>query len=355
MRRKPDSIHEYYDTYKDNLTTNHEISVTFHVHMPENLDKSIHPLVVGNIKELGNWTRPVVELYQIEPNSTYWVSDPVKIYIRAINVASTFLFGDQIIIMEGHLPKDNRELQLYGENQYDIWNTNHFKKLYSPDLNKNFRFVSAISIDSILNYFSSATDLLQALEEVKTDNLLPSNAKRPFTVVTSSLIIRKENMDCEISNFLRDDVSKCVDSDNPYDLDQHFKSFTKELCDPLYDLQQHPQMKYVHAQIIQLVDTIKNKIIKMGLLETLTKLTNNELIKYFNTSIGFNDNEITGGMLDFLRKKSHEHSEIAAYLFSFYYKWCYKTEDFHDYLNDLTGKMVSLRDISLDEFIYKDY
>ncbi|KAF0557216.1 e3 ubiquitin-protein ligase [Gigaspora margarita] len=73
---------EYHDTYKDNLTTNHEISVTFHVHMPENLDKSIHPLVVGNIKELGNWTRPVVELYQIELNSTYWVLDPVKIYVR---------------------------------------------------------------------------------------------------------------------------------------------------------------------------------------------------------------------------------------------------------------------------------
>ncbi|KAF0557214.1 hypothetical protein F8M41_013741 [Gigaspora margarita] len=79
-------------------------------------------------------------------------------------------------------------------------------------------------------------------------------------------------------------------------------------------------MKYVHAQIIQLVDTIKNRSIKMGLLETLTELTNDELIKYFNAGIGFDDDEITGGMLDFLREKSHEHSEIAAHLFSFYYK-----------------------------------
>ncbi|KAF0557215.1 e3 ubiquitin-protein ligase [Gigaspora margarita] len=96
--------------------------------------------------------------------------------------------------MEGHSPKDNCELQLYAENQYDVWNTNHFKKLYSPDLNKNFRFVSvifdsvilenfkekvmefqmllkcyntltikAISIDSILNYFSSASNNYQKI------------------------------------------------------------------------------------------------------------------------------------------------------------------------------------------------
>ncbi|CAG8838625.1 3503_t:CDS:1, partial [Racocetra persica] len=40
------------------------------------------------------------------------------------------------------------------------------------------------------------------------------------------------NIDHEISDFLRDDyIAKHVDSDNPYELEQHFKSLTKELCD----------------------------------------------------------------------------------------------------------------------------
>ncbi|CAG8748476.1 17634_t:CDS:1, partial [Racocetra persica] len=73
---------EYHDTYEDNLAINSETFITFHVHMPENLDESIRPLVVGNVKELGNWKKPVVKLHQIDTNSTYWVSDPVKVHLR---------------------------------------------------------------------------------------------------------------------------------------------------------------------------------------------------------------------------------------------------------------------------------
>ncbi|CAG8529977.1 19075_t:CDS:2, partial [Dentiscutata erythropus] len=781
-------FHDAPEEHEENLTTNREILVTFHAHLPKNLDETVCPLVVGNINELGKWKRPVVELYQTDFESTYWVSDPVKIYIsgelplykyaiykpqkpqgwvyKFSNAASTFFWGDQTIIMEGDSPKDNRVLLLHSENQYDVWKTNHSKKLYSPDLNKDFKFVTviyksvtfledfkekvmefqmllkyhneltvrAISIDSILNYFSNASNnyqkiltcvmlayhieiiqqetnthinlrenfpsdkLLQVLQEVQTENFLPTSAKRPFTFVTSALvrhnsskrnsfdwmkmfsvapildstytflsqikrheyknkndiqnfhnllqknvkpyvdtindpfIYRKviktiitisffgmescdflinkfigKNVDFEIGNFLRDDyISKHVDSDNPCELEEHFKSLTKELCDvcspafrnkfiklicddgstwnskyldSLYrlfpqlfteeseilnmlellsksksidllqafpkwlkfilisrenlqrkisllcvtwyktitsttqqgknniiifmyeqllaisfvfkkrsdiykqqlakiiemritnisnqwllqsisivgnfnleyyilddfikifkeklnshisttddmliktivqicdssvqplkvpnrlcesaichildvvnnkamksgelnvsddeqqlsllkasefwsfllnatgevnELQEHPQMKYVRSRIIQLVDAIKSKSIKMGLLESLTELTNGELIGYINSGVGYDD-EITGGMLDFLREKSQEHSEIAKHLFSFYYKWCNNTDDFRYYLNDLTNKMELLKDVSLDDFTSEDY
>ncbi|CAG8824540.1 7652_t:CDS:2, partial [Gigaspora margarita] len=97
-----------------------------------------------------------------------------------------------------------------------------------------------------------------------------------------------------------------------------------------------------------------DKSIKMGLLETLTESKNDELINYFNSGVGF-DYEITNRMLDFLRKKLHEHLEIAEHLFSFYYQWCDKTNDFPIYLEDLTVKMESLKDISLDGFSSQDY
>ncbi|CAG8450996.1 12083_t:CDS:2, partial [Cetraspora pellucida] len=204
-----DSGSEYHDAISDGdeLATNinSEIYITFHVHMPEKLDGSMHPIVVGNIKELGGWKRPVVKLHQIEPNSTYWVSDRIRIYVKESDsprykyaiyrpktsrgfwsAASNWVFGDQTIIMEGNSDKDNRELS-YKENQYDVWKTNYFKNLYEPDINHEFKFVFAIyesvtlenfkdkvmefqrllkqyskqtvqsiSIDSILNYFSRA-------------------------------------------------------------------------------------------------------------------------------------------------------------------------------------------------------
>ncbi|CAG8790607.1 15916_t:CDS:1, partial [Racocetra persica] len=133
-----------------------------------------------------------------------------------------------------------------------------------------------------------------------------------------------------------------------------FLSFLLNATGVVNELQEHPQMKYVRTQIIQLVNSMKNRSIKMGLLETLTEFMNDELISYFNSGVGFDD-EITSEMLDFLREKSHEHSEIAEHLFSFYYKWCDKTVDFRAYLEDLTEKMESLKDVSLDDFTSQDY
>ncbi|CAG8491542.1 10982_t:CDS:1, partial [Scutellospora calospora] len=52
---------DYHDSISDDddsLVINSEIYITFHVHMPEKFDESMHPLVVGSIKELGNWRHP---------------------------------------------------------------------------------------------------------------------------------------------------------------------------------------------------------------------------------------------------------------------------------------------------------
>ncbi|CAG8772926.1 3359_t:CDS:2, partial [Dentiscutata erythropus] len=375
---------EFHDSYEENLTTNREIFITFHVHLPKNLDETMRPSVIGSIKELGNWKRPVVELHQTDSESTYWVSDPVKIYVggeqpqykyafykpqKLQNWASNNL-SNHAIIVEGDSSKDNRELS-YEENQYDVWKANHIMKLYSPNLDNDFRFVSVIyesvtlenftkkvkefqmllkhhnaptvreiSIDSILSYLLIASNnyqkilacvmlayhietiqkqtnafiklrenfpsanLLQVLQEVQTDNLLPTSAKTSFTFLTSTLVrhnsskrnsfdwmkmfsvasildsnytflshivrheykndneiqnfynllqknvkpyvdkinkitnsliyhkVIKENIDREISDFMCDNyISKNVDFNNPYELEQNFKSFTKDLCD----------------------------------------------------------------------------------------------------------------------------
>jgi hypothetical protein len=53
-------------------------SVTFHVHLPPNIEKLGNPVIVGDGVELGEWKKPIVKLYRPYINhSTYWISDPV--------------------------------------------------------------------------------------------------------------------------------------------------------------------------------------------------------------------------------------------------------------------------------------
>ncbi|CAG8574000.1 16629_t:CDS:10, partial [Gigaspora margarita] len=262
-------IDEFHDAH-DNIDI---IEVTFHVHMPQNFDESMQPLIVGNIDELGYWKKPKTKLHQIDINSTYWVSDPIKIYQRDYDDVkykyafyrpkdpqqqeffSSFydaIFGDKTIVMEGNSEMDDRVLSS-ADNQYDIWKTNHSANLYSPSLNNDYRFINviyesvmlenfknkimefqsilkypqtihAIEMDSIYAHLSNSpnecqkilicvmlayhidtiqqkarnhfklpenfpsTDLLKALNEVQFEDLLPSNAKKLFTNVTSALV-----------------------------------------------------------------------------------------------------------------------------------------------------------------------
>ncbi|CAG8542187.1 4803_t:CDS:2, partial [Acaulospora colombiana] len=126
-----------------------------------NLDGvSLQPLVIGSIGELGNWKSPTVKLHQNDIDSTYWVSDSVKIRVREeqvfykyalyqpkktgrISEFNDWFFGDSTIIMEGDTEHDNRTL-LYQGYHYDIWKSNNSKKLYSTNLYKDFKFVDVI-------------------------------------------------------------------------------------------------------------------------------------------------------------------------------------------------------------------
>ncbi|CAG8538237.1 13244_t:CDS:1, partial [Acaulospora morrowiae] len=135
--------------------------ITFHVHMPNRFDRSLQPLVLGSVRELGTWCYPVVKLRQNDTNSTYWFSDPVKICIKdhpiyykyalylpkkdqsLFDILGDNVLGSSTIVMEGNSEPCNRLLSYRGF-QYDVWKTNDAKKLYSPDLNKDYKFVDVV-------------------------------------------------------------------------------------------------------------------------------------------------------------------------------------------------------------------
>ncbi len=143
-----------------------EIQFTFHVHLPENVEKIGRPVVLVNRDELGLWKSPIVKLRQPYPqNPTYWQSDPVTIsfsrshffnvnvihpfiqYKYAIHIPkSMFAKGDERIIFEGfgesfNIIQDNRTLNIERNDQFDIWKSNHEFKL---SVIRDFAFVDYI-------------------------------------------------------------------------------------------------------------------------------------------------------------------------------------------------------------------
>ncbi|GBB90017.1 hypothetical protein RclHR1_01690002 [Rhizophagus clarus] len=126
-----------------------EIKVTFHVHLPENIEKVGKPIVIGDVKELGFWEKPIIKLRQPFPqNQTYWQSDPVTIslsvfaeraeiqYKYAIHVPKSIFYGvDETIIFEGNGAHDNRTLDVARNNQFGVWK-------HSYKLNDRYRIVT---------------------------------------------------------------------------------------------------------------------------------------------------------------------------------------------------------------------
>ncbi|UZO21060.1 uncharacterized protein OCT59_013464 [Rhizophagus irregularis] len=110
---------------------------TFHIHLPEGIEKIGQPIILGNVEELGFWETPIVKLLQPFPkNPTHWQSEPITIsvsnternriqYRFAIHVQSPALYGnEEKNIFEGDGDKDNRILDTERENQYAIWKNN---------------------------------------------------------------------------------------------------------------------------------------------------------------------------------------------------------------------------------------
>ncbi|CAG8668949.1 16531_t:CDS:2, partial [Acaulospora morrowiae] len=127
------------------LGTNGICEVIFHVHMPNGFDKSQQPFVIGSVKELGSWNTPVVKLRQKDTDSTYWFSDPVKIQIRDQSIYYKYALyqPEEQIITEGNAEYVGRILSYKGF-QYDVWENNHSKELYRPDIEADCKFVVAI-------------------------------------------------------------------------------------------------------------------------------------------------------------------------------------------------------------------
>ncbi|CAB4494063.1 unnamed protein product [Rhizophagus irregularis] len=104
---------------------------TFHVHLPENIEKIGQPVVLGDADELGAWKNPIVKLHQ--KNRTYWKSDPVPIsiissiqYKYAIHIPKTALTYIEFEGFDGIDAGDNRTLDVQRNNQFDIWKIHEF-------------------------------------------------------------------------------------------------------------------------------------------------------------------------------------------------------------------------------------
>jgi hypothetical protein len=116
---------------------NNTLSFTFHILLPENIERNGRPVVLGNVKELGSWKNPIIKLRQPFPqNTTYWKSDPVTIsvsnfekiqYRYAIHTYKSTLFrGEEKIEFEGIDTQDNRMLNIEINDQFDIWKIRGF-------------------------------------------------------------------------------------------------------------------------------------------------------------------------------------------------------------------------------------
>ncbi|CAB4494066.1 unnamed protein product [Rhizophagus irregularis] len=116
---------------------NNTLSFTFHILLPENIERNGQPVILGDVKELGSWKNPIVKLRQPFPqNLTYWKSDPVTIsvsnfekiqYKYAIHTSKSMLFGgEEKIEFEGIDSQDNRTLNIEINDQFDIWKMHGF-------------------------------------------------------------------------------------------------------------------------------------------------------------------------------------------------------------------------------------
>ncbi|RGB33408.1 hypothetical protein C1646_816080 [Rhizophagus diaphanus] len=116
---------------------NNTLSFTFHILLPENIERNGQPVVLGDVKELGSWKNPIVKLRQPFPqNPTYWKSDQVTIsvsnfekiqYKYAIHTSKSILFGgEEKIEFEGIDSQDNRTLNIEINDQFDIWKIHGF-------------------------------------------------------------------------------------------------------------------------------------------------------------------------------------------------------------------------------------
>ncbi|RIA83302.1 hypothetical protein C1645_834051 [Glomus cerebriforme] len=118
------------------------VRITFHVHLPIDVSKQGDPVIMGSIKELGDWNEPKVKLHQFKRGyggfraTSYWYSDPIVIPIEKfentrVNYKYAVFTGKRRknkngppFLYEGNDQSDDRVLELQCKNQFDIWMKN---------------------------------------------------------------------------------------------------------------------------------------------------------------------------------------------------------------------------------------
>ncbi|CAJ0853177.1 12352_t:CDS:2 [Entrophospora sp. SA101] len=124
----------------------------FHVHLPPTIPYHGTPVILGNVPELGSWEDPTIKLHK--ESATYWVSKEVKFpisyveknvqirYKYAIVGKSSFLSRGSAIEFEGFDERDNRILENFTENQFDVWHNSNSYKFYERF--RDFSFIKVI-------------------------------------------------------------------------------------------------------------------------------------------------------------------------------------------------------------------
>src|SRR5436305_15073902 len=109
----------------------------FHVHLPPNISSSGTPCIIGSVPELGSWDQIGVKLQQ--QSGTYWVSKEIKfpvsyneknIQIKYKYAVTSKPFLSRIeVYHEGYNERDDRTLENFTENQFDIWYDNNTHRI----------------------------------------------------------------------------------------------------------------------------------------------------------------------------------------------------------------------------------
>ncbi|RIB16990.1 hypothetical protein C2G38_2038117 [Gigaspora rosea] len=122
------------------------VKITFHVHLPQHIERFGDPMIVGSCKELGSWKMVTIILTQPHKREypTYWRSHPVEIQLGRDEIKYKYGVlnrGNNRVEFEGEGERQNRTLDTRTNDQYDIWQNN--KRLYILDLNE-FAFIRCI-------------------------------------------------------------------------------------------------------------------------------------------------------------------------------------------------------------------
>jgi hypothetical protein len=228
-----------------------ETTISFHVHLPKDIDVLGYPVVIGDGVELGEWENYTVGLYKpFSNNPTYWRSKDIKLtlskkskiqYNYAIYISGAFFLRSKKIIFEGKNSSDEclpdsskRSLNLNLRYQFDKWIDGKCPELEKYQIGEDlpdYAFVDCIYNDITSNNLKESVLNYQALLALHTE----------LTIKFSNYeyIVKKinENSRREQQLFLCLLLGYHIFRDDSFTLPGDFKS--EKLIDVLTDFQKN--------------------------------------------------------------------------------------------------------------------